>query len=423
MPIIETRKGGIFYGWWIVIVAMIGVSTSPQPFVLGSLGLFMKPFEEEFGWSRSMTSAGITVFTVATAICFPLIGRLIDRYGAKKILLPSMFFLALSLASIPLFVTEIWQFLIVFLLIGTLAAGSNTVSYMPVITAWFDKRRGLAIGLAISGIGMGFFYVPVLVQWLIDRFDWRAGYFGLSAVILLVAMPAIALFLKETPAAMGLAVDGDSRPEPSAAHVKAGLETREALRQVSFWLMMVTFIIVSFALNGMLTHLVPLLTDRGASPGFAATVASALGISVVIGRIGVGLLVDHFFAPRVAVITFGLSALGLLVLSAGASGAGAMFAAACIGLSLGAEIDLMAYLASRYFGLRAFASIYGILLSGILLGAGSAPVSFALWFDWTGSYAGVLVIGVVLSVMSMILMALLKPYPQWTASGRALQDT
>jgi MFS family permease len=409
----QSRTGGVFYGWWIVAVSMIGISTCPQPFVVGSMGLFMKPFAEEFGWSRSEISACITVLTVAFAVCFPLIGRLIDRFGAKKILLPSMLFLALLLSSISLFVTEIWHLLIVFLLIGILAAGTNTVSYVPVISAWFDRNRGLAIGLSISGIGLGFIYVPLLVQFLIDAYGWRSAYYGLSAVIVLIAMPLIALFMKETPAAMNLTVDGDTDRELSDSYFKLGLETAETIRKKEFWMLMVTFIFVSFVVHGLLTHLVPMITDRGTSASYAAAVASTMGITIFISRIGVGYLVDRFFAPTVAVYIFGLSALGLLSFALGASGQIALVSAIFIGLSLGAEVDLMAYLASRYFGLRSFASIYGILLSGIVVGAGAAPVSFALWFDISGSYTGVLLISVVLNLIAVILMAWLKPYPKW----------
>jgi cyanate permease len=235
----------------------------------------------------------------------------------------------------------------------------------------------------------------------------------LSAVIVLIAMPLIALVMKETPALMNLTVDGDSHKQPSDGYFKLGFETAEIIRKPEFWILMVTFIFVSFVLNGLLSHLVPMLTDRGTSAAHAAMVASTVGITVFISRIGVGYLVDRFFAPRVAVCMFGLSALGLLSFASGASGNIAFVSAIFIGLSLGAELDLMAYLVSRYFGLRSFASIYGILLSGIVVGAGAAPVSFALWFDSSGSYTGILSISVILNLIAVLLMAWLKPYPQW----------
>lgn len=409
----RTRPTGVFYGWWIVAVAMIGISTSPQAFVLGSLGLFMNPFAEEFGWSRSKISACITVFTVASALCFPLIGRLIDRFGARKVLLPSMLFQALLLASISLWVSAIWHLAVVFLLIGTLAAGTNTISYVPVISAWFDRHRGLAIGLSISGIGLGFFYVPLLVQFLIDAYSWRVAYFGLGAVIVLVAMPLIAAVMVETPAAMNLRADGDSPGAPLVGARHSGMATAQAVRQPIFGKLMVTFTCVSFVLNGILTHLVPMLTDRGSTASFAATVAATVGITVFIGRISIGFLVDRFFAPRVATVVFGLSAAGLLLFALGARGEIAFLSAVFVGVSLGAELDLMAYLASRYFGLGSFASIYGILLSGIVVGAGAAPVSFALWFDSFGSYDGILAVSVVLNLMAVALMIGAAPFPQW----------
>jgi len=410
-----TPKGSnrIFYGWCIVAASMIGISTCPQPFVFGSLGLFMKPFAAEFGWSRSEISACITLFTVTTAICFPLIGRLIDRFGARKVLLPSMFFLAGCLAAIPLFVTEVWQLALVFFLIGTLAAGTNTVSYVPIISAWFDRRRGLAIGISISGIGLGLFYVPLLVQYLIGHYGWRSGYIGLSTVILLIAIPVVAVTLKETPASLNLAPDGDRYQGVDTRHFERGLKIAETLRTTEFWLLAVTFVFVSFVLNGLLTHLVPMLTDSGMSGAAAAAIAASLGVTVFVGRIAIGYLIDRFFAPRVAVFFFTLSSLGVLAFALGAGGKVAFLSAILIGLSLGAELDLTAYLASRYFGLYSFASIYGMLLAGIVCGAGLAPVSFALWFDSQGSYVGILFISVILNLIAVAMMAMLKPYPEW----------
>jgi len=266
----------------------------------------------------------------------------------------------------------------------------------------------------MSGIGVGFFYVPLLVQFLINAYGWRGAYLGLSAVIVLIAMPLIALVMRDTPAAMNLKVDGDRQRTASNEYLKYGLESREAVRQPAFWILMVAFICISFVLNGVISHLVPMLTDRGTSATLAATVASAVGITVFVGRVGVGLLVDRIFAPRVAVVIFGMSTIGLLSFGLGAEGVLAFVAAMFVGLSLGAELDLLAYLVSRYFGLRSFAAVYGFLLSGIVVSAGLAPLSFGLWFDHSESYIGILLISAALNLITVMLMALLKPYPRWT---------
>ena len=138
-----------------------------------------------------------------------------------------------------------------------------------------------------------------------------------------------------------------------------------------------------------------------------------VGAAVFVGRILIGYLIDRFFAPHVAVFCFTLSAIGVLVLALGASGPMAFMAAITIGLSFGAELDLLAYLASRYFGLRALGSVCGILLASILIGTAISPVAFALWFESAGSYIGILSLCVVINAIAMLITALLGPYPNW----------
>ena len=116
----------------------------------------------------------------------------------------------LCLAAIPIFVTELWHLAVIFLLIGTIAAGTNSVPYMPILSAWFFKYRGLAIGISIAGIGLGYAYVPLLIQYLVDNAGWRYGYYALSAIVLFIALPLVYFFLRESPADMGLMPDGQA---------------------------------------------------------------------------------------------------------------------------------------------------------------------------------------------------------------------
>lgn len=412
------KPGGMFFGWWIVAVSMIGISTGPAPLLLGSLGVFMKPLSREFGWNRAEISACVTVFTIVLACCLPLVGRLIDRFGSRRVLLPSMGFLALFLAAVPVLVTHYWQFLALFVVLGVLGAGTNTVSYMPLISAWFDRHRGLAIGISMSGIGLGFAYVPVLVQSAIERFGWGAGYYALAGVVALVAMPMVWLWLRDTPASMGLAPDGVRTPPGDVEAARAsGLSTADAMRTSEFWMLAATFVGLSFLLNGIVAHLVPMLTDRGMAASTAALAASTLGVTVLFSRIAIGYLVDRLFAPHVAVFFFSLSALGVAILALGSAGPLAFVAAMLVGLSLGAELDFVAFLTGRYFGLRAFGTNYGILLAGIVLGAGTAPLAFAVGFERAGNYTAVLMLSFAINTVAVIITSRLGPYPDWSRPG------
>jgi MFS family permease len=407
-------RTGIFFGWWIVGASMICISTGPGPFAFASLGLFMLPFEEEFGWDRAQVSFALTVLIGSTAVALPFVGRLIDRIGSRVILLASMVAMAVCLAAIPAVVTELWQFTLIFFLIGTLAAGTNSVPYMPILSAWFFKYRGLAIGIAIAGIGLGYAYVPLLVHYMTDHFGWRYGYYALSAVVVFVAMPLAYLFLRESPAAMGLKPDGAASGEPPKATRKGvGYYTREILRHREFWMLSAIFVVLSFVLNGALAHLVPMLVDRGMTAKAAATVAATEGITVFISRIVIGYLIDRFFAPRVAMVFFSLSALGMGVFAMGATDGWAFTGAIMLGLSLGAEVDLLAYLTGRYFGLRSFGTTYGLLFAAILTGTAIGPLAFGVGFEMTGSYVGILTICVAINVLAVVMTALLGPYPDW----------
>lgn len=404
-----------FFGWVIVAVSMFCISTGPGPFAFASLGLFILPFEQEFGWGRGAISLSLMVLIAATAVSLPFIGRFVDRFGSRKILMWSMVALAACLAAIPAFVRELWHLTVIFLFIGTIAAGTNSVPYMPILSAWFFKRRGLAIGLSIAGIGLGYAYVPLLVQSMIDAFGWRSGYYALAAIVLFAALPLAYLFLRESPQEMGLQPDGDTSgaPPPRSTSRDVGLTRAEILRTREFWIMVLVFVVLSFVLNGMLAHIVPMLVDRGMSAKTAAAVAAAEGITVFFSRIVIGYLIDHFFAPYVAMVFFSLSALGMAFFALGAVDLWAFAAAIMVGLSLGAEIDTLAYLIGRYFGLRAFGSTYGLLFAAVLTGTAVGPVAFGFGFEATGSYVGILTFCVAANIVAVVLMGLLGPYPDW----------
>jgi len=406
----------VFYGWWIVAASMLAISTGIAPFVYGSFGLFMIPLGEEFGWNRTELSVSLSFLLFTSALCMPVVGRLVDQFGIRRVLMPSMILLGLCLLAIPAYVSALWHLSLVLALAGTLGAANNTVSFMPVLSAWFDRRRGLALGIAVAGIGLGYFYVPVLVQFAIEGYGWRAGYYLLAAILLGIALPLVYLIIKESPAELGLGPDGVGETEPQrSASTDVGLSSREIFKTREFWTLAAIFCVLSFVLYGSLAHLVPMLLDRGMRATQAAGVQSLLGVSVLVARILIGFLVDRYFAPKVALVAFAASAVGIGIFALGAAGPMAYVAAMMIGLSIGAEVDLLAYMSSRYFGLRAFGTTCGLLLGAIVCGSVFGPPIFGQGYESTGSYVGVLTMGVVVNLIVLAMTATLGPYPDWEA--------
>ncbi|OCC25542.1 MFS transporter [Croceicoccus estronivorus] len=405
-----------YYGWIIVGVCLFGISTGPAAFGLASMGLFSESLHQTFGWSRTEISAAVSIMMLSTALAMPLAGRMVDRWGARRVLIPSIVLLALCLLAMPM-VTQYWQFIAVYLGMGTIAVGTNSVPYMRIIASWFDRRRGLAIGIAGSGTGLGFAYVPLLTEALVSRGGWQTGYIGLAAVLLLVTLPLTIFVLRESPRDIGLSIDGGAATEEQVED-HTGLSPREALRSRNFWVLASIFVGLAFVLYGLIPHLVPMLTDNGLSSGTAALIASVFGLAAFGGRLLIGFLIDKYDARRIALLFFSLSAVGLVILATPAPPGVLVLVAVLLGGSLGAEVDMLAYLASRYFGLRCFAQIFSLLFSAVLVAMGLGPLAFGLVYDITGSYGAILALGVPICIAAILLVLLLQPYGERARGGQ-----
>jgi MFS family permease len=335
------------------------------------------------------------------------------------VIVPSVLLFGLGLISFALLSPRLWHLYAIYLVLGVVGGGTAPVPYSNVLAHWFDKRRGLALGVAMVGLGLGAFIMPSLAQRLIDVGGWRWAYICIGLMVMLVAIPVVALFLKETPHMLGLTPDGEPTERRTAETRKEGLAFLEARRTSTFWIMLGSFFLMSASVHGCLIHLVPLLTDRGISPQSAALAASLLGGALLLGRVGAGYLLDHFFASAVASTFFCGAAFGFVLLWSGMTGSLAFAAAFLVGLGMGAEGDIIAYLVSRYFGLRAFGEIYGYAFAAFTLGGVVGPLLMGVGFDTTGSYRFVLGIFVLASLSAAVLMTRLGPYRLWETASVA----
>src|SRR5882724_12073001 len=194
--------------WWIVFGATLSMLVAQGPVILYTLGLFIKPLNQEFGWDRASISAAGGVAAIFSAITIPFVGLLIDRWGIRAVLLPIVVLCASSVALIALTPNSVVVFMLLFAITGVLGSGKGPLGYAKCVSAWFDDRRGLALGITMSGIGLGAALVPQYTQFLIGNFGWRAAYLGLGLLTLIVALPAAFLFIRE-PAKAGSAAGGE----------------------------------------------------------------------------------------------------------------------------------------------------------------------------------------------------------------------
>jgi MFS family permease len=403
----------LFYGWKIVGTSIIGYSAAPGQFAVGILGVFVIPLQAEFGWSRTEIFLSITLVTIMQAIFTPVLGRLVDNYGSKKVMMPSIFSFGLLLGGIPLLVGDLTDFYLFYLIIGVVCGGAAAVPYLRLAGAWFVKRRGLAFGLVMSGGGLGFAYTPPLVQYMIDNYGWRSGYFALAAILIFLIVPLIQLIIYDHPKDLDLLPDGDTVEVDESvdeADAEEKITFGELLKTPLFYQLFVTFILLTFCLYGLFSNLVPMLLDRGMDTTTAALAASTVGITIIISRVVIGFLLDKFFAPRVGMVCFILSASGMALLALGAVGPAAFLAAVLLGFSIGAELDLLAYLVTRYFGLSSFGMVYGVLFAAFLGGVSVGPVAFGRLFDFYGSYVNILSACSFIMMLTAVSMLVLPKY-------------
>lgn len=402
----------VFYGWWVTLTGSLGSFLGIVTVVVFSFGIFSKAIGREFHAGRAQVSLAFTILSLTSACCFPVTGRLVDKYGPRKVLLTATTILGLILMSSVFFTRALWQLYAVFFTMGLVSSGSGTMPYADAVSHWFDKRRGLALSVLMLGMGLGAVVMPAIAQQLVQRWGWRLSYCAFGLAMLLIPVPAIAAFMKDKPQSMGLLPDGetDARARMQTAVGEEGPTVSEAARTSAFWIMLVAFFLMTASVHACFLHLPAILTDRGSALQTAALASSLLGVGVFIGRVSSGYLMDQFFAPRVAAALFFAVAIGIAFLTMGHGIQSAFVGAFLVGLGTGAEVDIIAYLISRYFGLRSYGSISGWIWAIYGVSGGLGAYLMGLGFDKTGSYVVPLSGFCLAAALATLLIMSLGPY-------------
>jgi MFS family permease len=371
-------------GWRTLIAASIGNGTGLSGLAFYTFGVFVLPLTTAFGWSRGEVSIAASFLIVGTAITAPVIGTIIDRFGARRVGISSMLALAVGYAALTQLDGRIATFYASWLLLSLIGGGTTPVVWTRTVNLWFDRGRGLALGLALAGSGVAGVFAPIATTHIIGNYGWQAGYLAIGIFIALIAVPLIALLLEDKPP---LALADAMTPTTSAPAELPGLTLRASLVTVEFWKIGAGFFLVSAVVAALIINLIPLLVDRGLDRTQAAQIAGAMGIAVLIGRVGIGFLLDRFSGPSVARALLALCAVGCFTLTLPDLSPLAMVACTLsLGLAAAAEVDLVAFLTSRFFGMRAYGKIYGWQLTIFYVGAALGPLGAGLAFDHFQSY-------------------------------------
>jgi MFS family permease len=397
-----------YYGWRVVFAACFGVMAGFGSLFVYTFAVFVKPLGAQFGWSREAISSGFGLAAVTLGLISPVLGHWLDRFGPRRVILICMTVFGCAIASLSL-LHSISQFYFTCVVLGIVGNGAAHLAYSRSISSWFRRRLGMALAMVMFGAGLGAMILPLLAQTIIGNYGWRAAYASLGGLALLLGLPLTWRYVRERSQ-----IQADKAPT-----ALSGMTWQQGARSYAFWIIVAVLFIGSISMNGSITHLVALLTDRGISAKEAALCAAMIGGSSLLGRVVVGWLLDRFFAPRVACVITLITAAGIFLLGRANSFPAGILAAALIGIGAGGEADITPYLLTRYFGLRAFSTLYGLTWTFYAAAGATGPIILGRAFDASGSYTSVLTSLAMVSVVGAAAILLLPRYPKLTASDIA----
>jgi sugar phosphate permease len=384
----EAVRARVFYGWWIVGAMLVALMVG-SGLTFWSFTVYIPPLEAEFGWTRAQVSSAFSVGVIVAGVCAPFIGRMIDRVGARR---------SIAFGSVGLFITfllfsrveALWQYLAVFGLQAFFTTWVMGLPFQWLLTQWFVRRRGLALGIATAGFGLGGSVILPLITVFIDRWGWRASYVIAGVLVLAIYLPLAGLLLRNRPAELGLYPDGSSGPPPEA--LTTGSHGRlwslsALLRSRQFWLLAMAQTFFFGALDSFALHSVPFFESEGRSATFGATLIAVASLVRTPTRVFAGWALDRLPSLAATAVVIALSqavCLALLVASTATNTLVVFVVLWGVGGAFGPL--LFSLTAARVFGTASFATVSGAMF------AVEAPASVVLpplggWlFDRQGSY-------------------------------------
>jgi cyanate permease len=393
--------GGEWRAYWALpVAAMIGYSTiGLQSY---GIGPFVTSLEQEFGWTRAQVMIGLSLSNLVGVFLNILIGMIVDRFGPRRVGLTGLFVKTGSFALLGTATGTLlnWSLLWMVLAVGVVLVQSTV--WTSAVAARFDRSRGLAMAVALSGTPITAAVVPVLAAWLIGDYGWRIAFAGVAGCWLAATLPVVFIAFRDGRDEVPTGADGPAgRPA-----TLPGLTLREGMRTAAFWRLLVAFGAFSFYNMSVSANLVPMLGESGAtSAAAAAGIASIMGLVGIVARLSVGFLLDRMPGNLIGAATQILPVIGCAILMLDDPGFLLLaLAVATFGIATGAEIDVALYLATRHFGLRAFAALFGAIITFGAINAAIGPYAAGWMHDVYGSYDPLLIAVMVAMTIGAVAM-------------------
>ena len=387
----------------VAVACGIGAVLSGASVLANSASVFLQPVAETFHWSDSRITGYMLIGLAAAGLFTPAIGRLVDRFGARPVALAGAVVFALATMALSQLDGTAWRACLLFGLAGAAAPALGAVAFNKVLSAWFEGRRGIVLAMVGMGGAIGGFVVPRIAELMMNGVGWRGAYVGLGLVVLLGTLPVLFAFFREPAPCI-------KTPCRTGTSLAVGATVVEVLRSPTFWLLVGAIAANVFVGVGLQFHVVPLLTDRGLARDVAVNVSTDFAFGQIAGQLLAGWLLDRYDTPRIVIPFFAASLVGLVMLAFTSGSVLLIAAGLLLRVGVGAELSIAPYLLVRYFGLRAFGQVYGVLFLVSTLAAGAGVQLLSICHDKTDSYGIALVASQILLLLGLVLIGQLGPY-------------
>lgn len=400
--------------WPLALAALVGYSTIG----LQSYGIspFVASLEQQFGWTRSDVMIGVSVSNFAGIFLNIIIGLIVDRFGSRRVALTGLVVMTGSFALLGSATGSTANWTLHWLLVALGVVLVQSTVWMRALGKVFDRSRGFAFAVALSGTSILAIFLPGYATWLIQSYGWQSAFVAVAATWLVITFPVVFVLFREDRVPKVAAIVA---PAPAAL---PGLTFAQGLRTKAFWMLAISFGCFSFFSMTVATNLLPLLTETGISMAEAAGIASIMGLVGIVVRLSVGVLLDRLPGNLIGAVTLLLPVLGAsILLIDGPSALLLSLAVAAFGAAIGAEIDVALYLATRHFGLKAFAALFNAVITFGAMMAAIGPFVGGKLHDLTGNYDALLTTIVVIMTIGALAMALIGKTPPELAGAERVR--